>query len=295
LKYDINVTAGLSINKSSIKIKRLSIPSLAEQKRSYENEAAPRLAISKKIVSDLYVYASVAKGFSPPTVAEVLPSTSIISTELNAEHGISYEVGLKGNWLQRRLYAEVNAFDYRLKDAIVQRRDATNGDYFVNAGSTKQRGIESQVSYLLLQRNSFVNTARIWVSYTWNDFTYSDFKQLTNDYSGKKLPSVAKNTVASGLDISTKPGVYINLTYYYSDPIPLNDANSEFASSYNLLGTRIGWRKDLKKTRLELFAGIDNAFNVTYSLGNDINATGGRYYNAAPGRNYYGGISLSLF
>jgi iron complex outermembrane receptor protein len=296
LKYDINITAGISFNKSSIKIQRLSIPNSSEQKRSYKNEAAPRLAVSKKIVADLYLYASVGKGFSPPTVAEVLPSTSVISTELNAEHGINYEAGLKSSWLQRRLYTEVNVFDYRLKNAIVQRRDASNGDYFVNAGSTKQRGIESQVSYLLLQRNSFINTARIWVSYTWNNFTYTDFKQLTNDYSGKKLPSVAKNTVASGLDISTRPGIYINLTYYYSDPIPLNDANSEFASSYNLLGSRIGWRKELKKkTRFELFAGIDNAFDVTYSLGNDINAAGGRYYNAAPGRNYYGGISLSLF
>ena len=102
--------------------------------------------------------------------------------------------------------------------------------------------------------------------------------------------------MASGLDISTKAGIYVNLTYYYSDPIPLNDANSEFASSYNLLGSRIGWRKDLKKkNKLEFFAGIENAFDVTYSLGNDINATGGRYYNAAPGRNYYGGVSLSLF
>ena len=296
LKYDINITAGLSINQSSIKIKRLSIPSLPEQERSYKNEAAPRLAISKKIVADLYLYASVAKGFSPPTTAEVLPSTSVISTELNAEHGINYEAGFKSSWVQRRLYTEVNVFDYRLKNAIVQRRDATNGDYFVNAGSTKQRGVESQVSYLLLQRNSFVNTARLWASYTWNNFTYDEFKQLTNDYSGKKLPSVAKNTVATGLDISTKPGIYINITYYYSDPIPLNDANTEFASSYNLLGSRIGWRKDLKKkNKLELFAGIENAFDVTYSLGNDINAAGGRYYNAAPGRNYYGGVSLSLF
>ena len=109
LKYDINITAGLSINKSSIKIKRLSIPSLPEQERSYENEAAPRLAISKKIVADLYLYASVAKGFSPPTTAEVLPSTSVISTELNAEHGINYEqdlkaVGCNGGYMQRSMF-----------------------------------------------------------------------------------------------------------------------------------------------------------------------------------------------
>ena len=50
-----------------------------------------------------------------------------------------------------------------------------------------------------------------------------------------------------------------------------------------------------QKNKLDVFAGIDNAFDLTYSLGNDINAAGGRYYNAAPGRNYYGGISLGLF
>jgi iron complex outermembrane receptor protein len=36
----------------------------------------------------------------------------------------------------------------------------------------------------------------------------------------------------------------------------------------------------------------DNIFDVQYSLGNDINAFGGRYYNAAPGFNFAGGISL---
>ncbi len=267
LKYDIDITAGISVNKSAIKIKRLTVPSLPVQKREYKNEAAPRLAISKKIVADLYLYGSIAKGFSPPTVAEVLPSTSIISTGLNAEHGISYETGFKSNWFNRQLYVEVNAFYYQLHNAIVQRRDASNADYFINAGATRQKGIESQASYLLLPHNSFIGNSRIWISHTWNNFTYSDFKQLTNNYDGKKLPSVAKNTVASGIDIFTKPGIYINLTYYYSDPIPLNDANTEFASSYNLLGARIGWKKNMKKKdKVDLFAGIDNAFNITYSL-----------------------------
>ena len=296
LKHDMVITAGVSLNKSSIEIRRLTNPSLPIQKRSYQNEAAPRLSLSKKIFADLYLYASVAKGFSPPTTAEVLPSTSIISTELDAEHGINYETGIKSNWLNKHLYVEVNAFYYRLTNAIVQRRDASNGDYFINAGATKQKGIESQASYLFLNSgSSFASNARLWISHTWNNFTYSDFKQLTNDYSGKRLPSVAKHTIAAGADLSVKAGVYLNITYYYSDPIPLNDANSEFASPYNLLGGRIGWKKETKKkNKLDLFAGIDNAFDITYSLGNDINAAGGRYYNAAAGRNYYCGVSLSL-
>jgi len=295
-KHDINVTAGLSVNKSSIKIKRLTVPSLSEQKRNYRNEAAPRFAVSKRIVADLYLYGSVAKGFSPPTIAEVLPSTSIISTNLNAEHGINYETGFKSSWFNKQLYVEVNAFYYRLKNAIVQRRDSSNADYFINAGATKQKGIESQGSYLILPKNSFVRNSRIWISHTWNNFKYSDFKQLTNDYSGKKLPSVAKHTVAAGVDVTLKPGIYFNITYYYSDPVPLNDANTESATSFNLFGGRVGWKKEFhKKNKLDLFVGIDNAFAVIYSLGNDINAAGGRYFNAAAGRNFYCGVSLGLF
>ena len=107
------------------------------------------------------------------------------------------------------------------------------------------------------------------------------------------MPSVAPHTVAAGLDINLKQGIYSDLSYYYSDRIALNDANTDFASSYNLVGERLGWKKLLtKKMQLDLFIGGENLFNVTYSLGNDINAAGGRYYNVAPGRNFYGGASL---
>ncbi len=294
LKNDINVTAGVSINRSSISIHRLSVPSLAIQKRTYKNEAAPRIAISKKVIGELYVYGSIAKGFSPPTTAEVLPSTSIISTELNAEHGINYEAGVKSNFSKKRLYGEVNVFYYQLKNAIVQRRDASNGDYFTNAGATKQKGIESQLAYVV-RNNSFINNSRIWVSHTLNHFTYQEFKQLTNDYKGKKLPGVPRHTIAAGADVITAGGFYSNITYYYSDPVYLNDANTDAASSYNLLGARVGWRKMIRnRNRIELFAGLENAFDVTYSLGNDINAAGGRYYNVAAGRNYYCGFTIDI-
>jgi len=183
-----------------------------------------------------------------------------------------------------------------LKNAIVQRKDANNADYFANAGSTKQKGLESQAWYQLFQHpQHFISNASIRLSHTWNDFSYKNFKQGTNDYSGKQLPSVAKNTVAMTFDLITKPGLYTNLTYFYSDPIALNDANSEFASSYNLFGGRIGWHFDkLSACRLNIFFGADNLFDVKYSLGNDINAAGGRYYNAAAGRNYFVGAAINF-
>ncbi len=292
-----NITAGASSTQSFIRITPLSIPLMISQSRTYRNEVAPRFAISKKIIGDAWLYASISKGFSPPTASEVLPSTSVISTNLNAEHGINYETGFKSSWLKQRLYVEANLFYYELKDAIVQRRDSSNADYYINAGSTRQKGIESQASYQIFKHtNSLINYSKVWISYTLYNFRYKDFKQFNLNYSGNKIPSVAPNTVVAGADITFMHGFYTNITYYYSDPIPMNDANTDLATSYNLLGGRLGWKNLVnKKNTLDIFMGIDNAFNVHYSLGNDINAAGGRYYNAAPGINYYIGTSLKIF
>lgn len=263
-------------------------------KRTYKNELAPRIALSKKIIPNLLVYASVAKGFSPPTTQEVLPSTSVISTGLNAERGVNYEAGIKTGWLHQRLYIEVNAFHYRLQNAIVLRRTASNADYYVNAGATRQQGIESQACYQLLPHGGrFVSQGRIWISHTWNRFRYRHFIKDTISYAGNKLPGIASNTVSAGLDVNTRIGLYTNFTWFYSDPVPLNDANTVTTSSHHVAGARLGWRTTPhKKIRMDVFTGADNLFNVRYSLGNDINSTIGRYFNTAAGVNYYAGITL---
>ncbi len=48
------------------------------------------------------------------------------------------------------------------------------------------------------------------------------------------------------------------------------------------------------KARLKIVAGSDNLLDQRYSLGNDINGFGGRYYNAAAGRNYYASLILPV-
>ena len=288
-----DITAGASFNRFHVSDQRLSDPSLPLQQRTYSNQLAPRLAISKKISAYAWLYASVAKGFSPPAIAEVLPPSRTISTSLDAETGINYEVGLKTNWFNNRLYTEVNAFYFRLQNAIVQRQETSAANYYVNAGNTKQKGLEGQVSLQLFSSsNAVFRPSRLWLSYTYNDFRYNDFKQLVSDFSGNRMPSVAKNTVATGFDLAFNAGFYANITYYYSDAIPMNDANTDFASSYNLLGARIGYKKTFSTVAVNLFAGADNLFDMQYSLGNDINAAGGRYYNTAPGRNYFAGVSF---
>lgn len=294
LQHDWNFTGGASLNKTSIEINRVSVANFKPVKKDYNSEVAPRLALSKKLFGNFWMYGSISKGFSPPTVAEVLPSTTVISTDLQAEHGIDYELGFKSSWLDQRLYLEVNGFYYKLKNAIVQRKDINNADYFANAGSTKQRGIESQLSYQFLRdKTALFPSAKFWLSWTWNKFNYDEFKQSTTDYSGNQLPSVAPNTVATGVDLSVIKNFAVYIIFFHSDRIALNDANSEFASAYNLASMRLSWKRSLsKKLWSEFFGGGENLFNEKYSLGNDINAAGGRYYNVATARNFYAGVSL---
>lgn len=288
------VTAGASINKLGLDFRRFStIPTITDQ-RNFNNELTPRIALLKKVTSKVSLYGSISRGFSAPTKDEVLPSSDDFNTTLQAESGVDYELGTRGSLLGNKLYFDINAFYYRLKNAIVQRRDASGGDYFGNAGSARQSGLETYLSYTLLNNEGyFFNHIFLHGSHTWNNFHYKQFKQVDNDYSGNELPGVAPQSVAAGVDINTKAGLYANTTFFYSRRIALNDANSAYASPYHLLGLRIGYKTGLSKAvQLEAFTGAENMLDEKYSLGNDINAFGGRYYNVAPGRNYYAGVIL---
>ncbi len=289
------ITAGASLNRSKVNFTRLNKYPVVEQGRTYENEISPRLAVQKKLKNSV-VFASVSKGFSPPTIAELLPSTGVISTFLEAEEGINYELGGRVALLKGKLRLEATGFYFKLNNALVTRKDSTNADYYVNAGNTKQTGLEISADYTTsFTQCKVLDQLTIRSAYTLNDFKYGDFKKGKTDFSGKKLPSVPNHTLALSADIQFKKGIYFNSTYYYATRIFLDDANTVEANAYNILGCRLGWKVNFKsKVKLNFYAGADNLFDETYSLGNDINAAGGRYYNVAPKRNFYAGLSFQL-
>lgn len=288
-KPDANwqITAGLSWNNNTIRIVRESVVPNYRFTTGQQAEWAPRISISRKVRSVL-LYGLVARGFSPPTSSEILPSTSVINTSLKAEGGWNYELGMRGKFAKQRLWLDANIFYFRLQDAIVQRRDASGADFFTNAGSTQQWGFELSSRYQPI-RQSLQFRWQPWISYTFHPFTYKEFRQLEQDFNGKRIPGIARQTVAAGIDATIVQRLSVYFTYQYVDPIWLNDANTAKANAYQLLGTRLEGRI---YSRISLFAGADNLLNQRYSLGNDINAIGGRYFNAAAGRNYFAGIRI---
>lgn len=290
------INAGISLNKTKVSFARLSSYPVLKQTRSYRNELAPKISFRKNFIGGLYLKGTVSRGFSPPTVAELLPSTGVISTDLEAEYGWNYEMttGYYKGIGKHSIQMELTGFYFKINEALVQRRDVTGADFFVNSGDVKQKGLELYAYYTFTAKSgSFLDYLAIRTDYTYNRFRYGSFIKGVDNFSDKTVPSVPSNTFSVLGDVQLKYGIYSNLTYYAASKLFLNDANTASAEDYHLLGVRVGWKKNLKAIyKLNFYAGADNLLDETYSLGNDINAAANRFYNAAPARNFYAGVSF---
>ena len=295
------LTAGASYNRLRYQIARISSaatnPTGYGVARDFQPQVSPRLALLKEITPQISAYASVSTGFSPPTEAELRPSDGTISRDLQAERGTSYEVGSRGTLLGGRLIFDVALFDFELKNTIVSRSDAQGIQLFANTGDTRQRGAEVAASGWLWQPATPANAAspaaglRAWASYAYNRFRFGSYESATGQqYGGNQLTGTAPHTLSAGLDFSQALGFYLSPTVGHQSTLPLNDANTDYAVGYWVFSSRVGWRRTLaSRLSLDVYGGVENAGDRRYSLGNDLNAFGGRYFQPAPGRNYYAG------
>jgi iron complex outermembrane recepter protein len=280
---------GISYYQNSVGINRKFPTGNEGVQKDYLNDWAPRVSLIYRPGNKWQLSGLLSRGFSPPTVSELLPSTGEISTGLRPEYGWNIETGVR--WIPEENFSiGVNAFRFNLQEALVQRRDSTGADFYTNAGGTRQQGLEMFADYLMvLQKSKGLNILQMKLAYTYSDFTYTNYTPLQNDYSGNALPSVPKNTLSFTADAQWQNSFFMRTTIYTASTIWLNDGNTSKADAYQLLGIKFGYGK-----KWQLFCGVDNLLNQTYSLGNDINAFGGRYFNAAPERNYYAGIRRKI-
>ena len=173
----------------------------------------PRFALLYRLNKQVSLYALAAKGFSPPTLAELRPADRTYHGELQAEQGWNYEVGIKGIIAGQRLQFDVAAYYFQLKDAIVRRSNAQGAEYFVNAGVTTQKGLEALVKYQLLKKATHLMAAvNLWSSYSYQPYYFGTYKQGAVDYSGNRLTGVPQNSWVNGADLLMRNGIYANIS-----------------------------------------------------------------------------------
>ncbi len=265
--------------------------------RKFDPQLMPRFALSYQVSDGMAFRTSISRGYSTPTIAEVRASDNKINTNLESETGWNYEGGIRLRDRTDRFWLDASLFNYRLQSAIVRRVNADDTEFYLNAGGTKQSGFETQASYWLIHPGTkgFVSGLQLQNSYTLSKYYFRNYLNGAVNYSGNRLTGVPRGVVISGIDLRLEKHFYLFAQHNYTSRIPLNDANSLFSGDYNLIHFKAGWRKSSPgKPTLDIFAGVDNLLNETYSLGNDLNAFGGRYFNAAPRRNFFGGIKVTL-
>ena len=269
---------------------------ITSKQRKFNAQFMPKAAVSYLITSDFSARASISKGYSPPTIAEVRSSDNNINNDLQAELGWNYELGLRYKTENKRFYAAGNLFTYRLKDAIVRRLNQNDTEYFINAGGTKQQGIELETILWMIRNDDSFLTGLQWRSnYTFSHFRFENFVNGTITFSGNKLTGVPESILVNSLEFNFPKAFYLFIQHNYTSSIPLNDNNTVFAKRYHLVESKFGIRNlSINKIHLDVFAGVNNLLNVKYSLGNDLNAANGRYFNPAPGINFYTGLSIQL-
>ena len=296
LRKKLLVQAGAATNAYQYQYRRLTGNDHAKKRKKFDEQFLPRIAVLYPVKKNLSIYTSVSKGFSPATIAEIRSSDGNINTALQPESGWNYEAGIRGNSSNHRFEFDIAAYYFKLQQAIVRRNNSAGEEFFVNAGGTDQKGLEGRAAYSLIDDPAtFFTLIKIGFAYTINDYIFTKYITGAIDHSGKELTGVPKYISVTGIDINTAPGLYLHGSLNHTSKLPLNDANDLFAGAYNLLQGKIGWKKQFNSAlSIELFAGIDNALNEKYSLGNDINAAGRRYFNASPLRNYFGGLAIGF-
>jgi iron complex outermembrane receptor protein len=300
----LRLEAGLNLNATSYELSDLYEEDDVDQSGAYsfKEVLSPRIGAVYTVAPGKNLYASVSHGFSTPTVAETLTPEGLINTNLKPETGINYELGFKGNFLNNRLYAEIAAFSIQVKNLLVAERVAEDRYIGRNAGKTDHNGIE-----LLLNYNFPVSAnvrARTFVNAAYNSIEFDEFIDEEEDFSGNDLPAVPQETVNAGLDIITSFGLTLRTTYQFEGEMPLNDANTEFRSHYDLLHFKLALEPlEMMNTSidqnwdLEIFGGVNNALDEHYAASVIPNAVGfggnaPRYFYPGMPRNFYGGLAV---
>lgn len=288
---DLFLTLGSSLNKQQFNYNRIDILNYTPIKNTSGKPISPRISALKKIGKKNAIYLSYSEGFSAPTVQEFASSINAPKF-LEAEIANNIEFGIKSENFLGKLQTELSIYQMKMLNTIVRRTNEFNIEYFTNVGNTNQKGLEFSANYplkvnkLLIELNSAL---------TLTNYYYVNYQQLNVNYNNNKIPSVSPINQFYSLSLNHQNGLFLFSTLNNVGKSPLDDANLFYNESYKLLNVRCGYRLERKKISSKIFFGVENLLNQKYSLGNDTNAFGNRFFNPSAPRNFNSGIQIQYF
>lgn len=256
----------------------------------------PVISLQRHLNQDTSVHASLGRGFETPTFNEISyqPGTAGgLNLGLKPAVSTSAELGLKQRFNLAGMRGDWSAalFQTQTDDEIVVASNDNGRTSYQNAGKTSRRGMELSSTTWLTPK------LRLNGALTWLDASlrsgYCDSKGQSCIPANNRIAGTAKNLAYLGLEWQPDTAWRVGMDWRHVGRIAANDDNSVFAPSYSVASLSVGYTRRLGAWRLNTFVRIDNLTDKNYVGSVIVNEGNGRYYEAAPGRQWVGGASLS--
>jgi iron complex outermembrane receptor protein len=260
------------------------------------NNTAPLLAVLCRLTPTLNVYASAARGFETPTLNELFhfgPGSGF-SYDLKAATSTHFEIGLKAfigndNRLDLALFEIGTANELAVKSSFGGRTS------YQNVAQTTRRGVEVAVD----SRWAGDFTTRIaysgLVARYAEPFVTVVLGVPTLIEAGRYLPGIPGHTLF-GEPVWRQPagGRHAGIEAIARSKVYVEDSNTQQAApDCAIANLRVGFDQWRGALRYGGFLRLDNVFDRQYAGSVVVSDANGRYYEAAPGRNWLAGISAS--
>lgn len=211
----------------------------------------PRIGLEYQANSDLMFFTSFSQGFKSGTFN---PRATTAEPAANPEEVDSFEIGMKSEWLDNRLRANITLFSLDHKDrqyiSVLPSEDATElNQRLGNIGTSDATGVEAEFTYLA--------TESLMLSASFG-FIDTDFKEVidTNPDTGEEFDKSDSFSISNTPDYTFNLGVnytiestvgdfIVNASYYYRDDYVLFEENSLLTQDgYGLTNVSVVWYSD---------------------------------------------------
>jgi iron complex outermembrane receptor protein len=254
------------------------------------DEVNPMVGLMWDLNANVGIYLNYATSFETPTFTELASPARNLDVSLggfnnvNAQQARSAEIGLRGSFLDDRLYLDVAAFTMQVDDEITSVSNIGSRSFFENA-NTDRNGFEVYAVADLAEGLALT------AAYTYSDFEFDSFP-TDPALEGNNLPGLPDHQLFAELEYNHSSGAYLAADVLYVDQLYANNANSITSDSSTVANLRAGASLEFGQWRINPFVGINNLFDENYIGNLRINGFGGRLFEPGPKRNVYGGITV---
>jgi iron complex outermembrane receptor protein len=120
-------------------------------------------------------------------------------------------------------------------------------------------------------------------AYEYSHFRYVDYVVGTTSYAGKRIPGVPEQALMTSATLHVA-GTSLSATADLAGPADVDDANSAQAPGRAVFGAAIARDIHVGGVRLSPLVAVQNIGGIHYAGSLSVNATGGKFYEPAPGR-----------